>query len=226
MRQGLVTLLRLSSSEESALVFNNVIYTVGNGSNFAMINDAGTFDMNNNWLKEGWVNCHCSPTGTINDYGNVTGIDPMFEDLDNQEYRQLVGSPLINEGTALPTFMLPDNDIVKEYFKHQESADRLISGNTDIGAFEFFEGTDDIDYVNNDSSQLMVFPNPVKDELNLLLQKNETTSLQILNHLGQIIDTKEVTKSNKINVSDLTSGIYFIKLDTANTIIISKFIKE
>lgn len=56
----------------------------------------------------------------------------------------------INEGIVLPTFMFPDND---------------------IGTFEFFESTDNINYLNNVSSQLLIYPNPIKDEFNLILPK-------------------------------------------------------
>lgn len=137
-RIGNTTLTRLSTNDETAEVFNNTIFTTDTGNKFAMIDGNGTFNMDHNWLKTGWVDCHCSPAGTVNDQGNnVTGTDPLFEDLNAQEFGLQDTSPLINQGEAIPPALLLDHSLSLEYVKHQNSANRNIIGNLDIGAFEY-----------------------------------------------------------------------------------------
>ncbi len=137
-RLGNTTLMRLSTIDETAHVFNNVIYTIAAGNKMAMINGDGTFNMHHNWLKTGWVDCHCSTSGTVNNMGNnLTGSDPMFIDFSKQEYEPQMSSPLINNGTAIPANLLPDHQIHFQYLKHQGYSMRSIIAQVDIGAFGF-----------------------------------------------------------------------------------------
>jgi len=137
-RIGNTTLTRLSTNDETAEVFNNTIFATESGNKFAMIDGNGTFNMDYNWLKTGWVDCHCTPSGIVNDLGsNVTGTDPLFVDFNVQDFGLQDNSPLINQGDVIPQSLLPDHDVTLEYVKHQNSANRNIIGNLDIGAFEY-----------------------------------------------------------------------------------------
>jgi len=61
------------------------------------------------------------------------------------------------------------------------------------------------------------YPNPVTDELTVSAQ-NEIKSLSIVNMLGQTIRTVTPNSRNyKLNLADLTSGIYFIKASVNTT---------
>jgi hypothetical protein len=137
-RTGNTTLTRLSTNDETSEVFNNTIFTTESGNKFAMIDGNGTFNMDYNGLNAGWVDCHCSPSGMVNDLGNnVTGADPLFVDLNLQDFRLQANSPLVNQGNIIPSSLLPHHDVILEYVKHQNSANRNITGNLDIGAFEY-----------------------------------------------------------------------------------------
>lgn len=62
-----------------------------------------------------------------------------------------------------------------------------------------------------------MFPNPVKDVLTVSA-KNEIKKLSVVNMLGQIVKT--VTPNNRdyeLDLSNLTSGIYFVKASVNNT---------
>ncbi|MCB0687857.1 MAG: hypothetical protein KDC53_15080 [Saprospiraceae bacterium] len=141
-RNGNTTLMRLSTNDETAHVFNNVIYTTASGDKLAMIDDHGTFRMQNNWLKANWVNCHGTPSGSVQNLGdNITGTDPLFTDLNNYNFKPLMSSPLINHGDPVPATLLPDYQLTSEYVKHQQGQTRTISGFPDIGAFEFMNSS-------------------------------------------------------------------------------------
>ncbi|MGH1383759.1 T9SS type A sorting domain-containing protein [Kordia sp.] len=68
------------------------------------------------------------------------------------------------------------------------------------------------------STQIKMYPNPVKDILYIKLDKSELINIQLIDIHGKQILTKTATdKQIELNVSSLKSGIYFLKLssDTA-----------
>jgi hypothetical protein len=137
-RTGNTTLIRLSTNDETADVFNNVIYTTASGGAFAMISGTGIFNMHHNWLKPGWKSCHCTPSGMVNDQGyNLTGSDPMFIDFNDQIFQLQANAPLVDQGAALPGAVLPNHALTFEYLKHQGAKARPDAGSLDIGAFEY-----------------------------------------------------------------------------------------
>ena len=73
---------------------------------------------------------------------------------------------------------------------------------------------------NKSFKVIKVFPNPVKDEINLADHQNYK-SVSIYNLLGQ--EVKQVESQKTIDVSDLTSGVYVINTDNK---ISTKFVKE
>ena len=93
------------------------------------------------------------------------------------------------------------------------SPGHLVEGAFD--GFSVFEGNttsliDDLTDIN-----LMIFPNPAKDFLNLVIIDGKQTDyrLQVYSQIGKICVDKDL-KSNKmsINVSGFSSGVYFVKI--------------
>jgi len=75
------------------------------------------------------------------------------------------------------------------------------------------------------ASDFQIYPNPVEETLKLHFFSNtHTFEVQIYNVLGNFIKAQSIenTRITAINVSDLQSGIYFIK--TGNTT--KRFIKK
>lgn len=137
-RTGNTTLMRLSTNDETAHVFNNVYYGTATGSSQALIDDNGVMNIQHNWFKTNWSDCHCTPNGTINNLGNIlTGSTPGFVDFNNQNFKSQNGGDLINQGMAIMPGLLPEHDLQKEYVKHQKTTNRLSSGVMDIGAYEY-----------------------------------------------------------------------------------------
>lgn len=93
--------------------------------------------------------------------------------------------------------------------------------NTATSTFQVL-GTNEFDSNN----LLTLYPIPVKDNLNFSLKNNEiTSSISIYNLLGQLIQTV-TNPSNSIDVSNLQSGSYLIKVTTDKGINSGKFVKE
>ncbi len=72
----------------------------------------------------------------------------------------------------------------------------------------------------NDLDEINVFPNPVNNQLNISGLKNLAFSIEIYNAIGQV--QIAFNEHNTIDVSALTRGIYFAKIQVGNQ---SKFIK-
>jgi hypothetical protein len=84
--------------------------------------------------------------------------------------------------------------------------------------------------LNKDVFKTKIWPNPAKDELNIQLFNTFQSDNQIIieNMMGQIILSKQIKFSNgKIDISELQSGVYILKVKTNEDIMsISKFIKQ
>jgi len=70
---------------------------------------------------------------------------------------------------------------------------------------------------------LRIFPNPAQNELNIT-GLNDYQNIEVLNATLQSI--KIIGKQEKIDVSELPSGLFFLRIYCGNTVIIRKFIKE
>ncbi|MCK8479692.1 DUF7619 domain-containing protein [Psychroserpens algicola] len=85
--------------------------------------------------------------------------------------------------------------------------------------------TDNLSVHESEVTDLTIYPNPV-DDLLIFNTDIDIDNIQILDVLGKLI--KEVTpnyNTNKVNVSNLTNGMYFIVFESDNKRIIRKFLK-
>jgi hypothetical protein len=136
-RSGNTTLMRLSTNDETAHMFNNVYYGTSSGGTLALVDGNGTLEFEHNWLKTGFTDCHCTPAGAVTDLGNnVSGSAPGFVDLNNQDFTLAAVNELEDLGMALPAGLLPEHDLLWQYRKHQSTANRPQQAGLDIGAFE------------------------------------------------------------------------------------------
>lgn len=81
--------------------------------------------------------------------------------------------------------------------------------------FEIFQVITGINEINNDALKALVFPNPTTGFIEL--QINSTTydqlTYELLDQNGSLIEQKFITGGvSDINMSSLTSGIYFLKV--------------
>ncbi len=81
------------------------------------------------------------------------------------------------------------------------------------------------------NKELMIFPNPVKNEINATWETTQPVDIDIFDLNGRLVKSfKNINTQNfKTPFSDARSGAYFLKLKnhkTKNTIGISKFTKN
>ena len=221
-RNSNTTLVRLSTQDETMHAFNNVIYTTNSGTSMAMLNNSGTLNIHHNWIKENWVNSHSgSASGTVNNQGNnLSGTDPLFTDLGNQDFSLLDTSPLIDEGSAIPAIHLPNHDLLYEYVMHTSSIAKQVVDSLDIGAFE---NQLVLSIADHSQKKIVLYPNPSTTLVYLKnIQPNTIQSVAFYSINGQLLLTSTDTE---IDVTDISSGIYFIKVNTLDAQAIFRFIK-
>ena len=101
-----------------------------------------------------------------------------------------------------------------------ENMNAASSANFNLGVLTTISGVD-----NLESSNLSIYPNPTQDFLNVKVEESDFSgSIQILNSLGNVVlEINSVNKdiNQRIDISKLNSGIYFIKIGNK----VEKFVK-
>jgi len=73
--------------------------------------------------------------------------------------------------------------------------------------------------------EIKLYPNPAKDFVNLNLPANETYQVKLLNLNGQMIQSMEAYGNTRLNVRNLKVGMYFITIQTDQSIVSKRFLK-
>jgi len=102
----------------------------------------------------------------------------------------------------------------------------------DINYLDFsviLTGLDLIQPPNINSNQYSIYPNPVKDYLNIEFQNSllQPIILQIVGIDGKVVFTsKLINKKNSISTNSLSNGIYFCRLNNGIELTTLKFSKQ
>ena len=107
----------------------------------------------------------------------------------------------------------------------------LYDGTSSPGAGQFFTYNLDCQNLENDINEnatrkeVSIYPNPASTVLNV--HAENYSNVQVINFLGQVIYSADITENDfQINVSNLSNGVYFVRLNGANTTTTQKFIKK
>jgi hypothetical protein len=60
---------------------------------------------------------------------------------------------------------------------------------------------------------IQVYPNPANEYLNIELSNNENTNISLINILGEVVLNKQINNSEKLALSNLSKGIYFLSIE-------------
>ena len=150
------------------------------------------------------INPEIAPTnsGTVVGSGNyIIGEDVILYAIPNSGYKFLnwtVDGNVISSDNMLEYNVKATNNIVANFKQN--------------------------DGINNFANNIDIYPNPVNNILTIN-NANNATSIEIYNIQGQMVSTCNFT--NKLDVSNLTKGMYFIKIISDNGYsAIKKFVKH
>jgi hypothetical protein len=126
-----------------------------------------------------------------------------------------------NDGTV--TFMAPNSGTYKAQIN-------LNACGTDNVSKSVWATLDIALGINDNSiSKFQIYPNPVTDHVNIDLGNNhQAISFSIMNIDGKMVKLVKLfdVESTKIDLSNLSSGIYFMEIQTDNVTQVTKLIKQ
>lgn len=134
-RSQTTTLLRLSTSRQTAEIFNNVVI-VDEGRQLAILDENGSARLHHNALKPGWKNCHGELAGTVAAADNGDVAEGLFRDAGRGDLRLAESSPLRDQGCELPAAIITSHPVRYELVPPQSFRKRPVDGRPDPGAFE------------------------------------------------------------------------------------------
>lgn len=77
------------------------------------------------------------------------------------------------------------------------------------------------------NEEVLIWPNPAKDQIFLEIAQEEPADIKLLSLEGKILyEEKTTCKSRSVNIKDLDKGIYFISLQTKNSVTVKKIVKD
>jgi hypothetical protein len=76
------------------------------------------------------------------------------------------------------------------------------------------------------SEAILVFPNPTKDFVRIILPHYQMVEVSVFNNFGQIIFRQEVQKVTQFNLADQPAGLYVLEIKSGNRIENFKFLKK
>ena len=157
-------------------------------------------------------------TGTANitiTVDNMIG-GPKFSNPSANNYSLLAGSPCVDAGNN--TYLSYDDMI------DLAGNPRIYNNVVDMGAYEcFLDNVSIAEIVYGKSVRL--YPSPTKGELTIEGEELRINRMEIVDVSGKTI-YRFNKLTNQINVSALSRGIYFVKIETDKGIVTRKFVKE
>ncbi|RME42635.1 MAG: right-handed parallel beta-helix repeat-containing protein [Deltaproteobacteria bacterium] len=134
-RCGRTTLLLLSSSRASALLFGNVVFLTKGKGRLGIVRGGGEVTLVENWLPAGWRGTFSLFSGSsVRSEGNLTGTDPGFLNPGEGDFHLRPDSPCIDRVTFQPA-VLSRYPLTWQYRKEQRGEPRNDPPPCDIGAY-------------------------------------------------------------------------------------------
>lgn len=164
-----------------------------------------TFDTFTTVLSEGAWSNDDTEIALFDDLGNFLGTN---DDADGDTLLSLIDATGIPAGTYFiatgPYNMVFDDGYVANY-----TSTDVVTGTIVVNANTGAALSIDDDF---DSSKLKVYPNPVSNVLNLSYT-TDISSVVIYNMLGQAVLSKTINSTHEtLNISELNTGAYFVKV--------------
>lgn len=146
---------------------------------------------------------------------NSIAQNPVFVDINNEDYQLHFSSPCVNAGTP-DTIGIPVGDFDYAYNTRIQGIPLRI----DIGSYESGHSTDIIGHNNDDI--VTIYPNPFSTTTTINSDRCfENAILSIYNYYGQLVRQITDISGNTVTLhrGDLPAGIYFINLSEAEKVI-------
>lgn len=164
---------------------------------------------------------------SLTSYGNSDIFVSKIDNQGNFVWSTKAGSTSDDEGTNI----LLDNSILYVASNFAANATygsvNVTFANTTGANISKLNSTVGISETAFNNVSVQVSPNPISTVAVVSCVSDKVTSYQLYNSLGELlIDNKESSNLFKIDLSNLSHGLYFLKLRGSNIEAVSKIIKE
>jgi hypothetical protein len=76
--------------------------------------------------------------------------------------------------------------------------------------------------LSNLENQVSIYPNPAQDHVEFKISTDEPTDITITNMNGEVVLTKTIVNFVRLDVSQLTSGLYLLRASSNNTEVVNR----
>ncbi|MFI5204150.1 MAG: T9SS type A sorting domain-containing protein, partial [Flavobacteriales bacterium] len=84
----------------------------------------------------------------------------------------------------------------------------------------------DISDFGSGISEVVIYPNPFTNEISISGNFSGAMQVVILNPIGEMVLSTQLTLNLKLQTSNFSPGIYFLLVKSENTSVIKKIVKE
>lgn len=181
----------------------------------------------NSVMQGGYKEIHGYQNIAVYDKATMIEGDPLFLDVDNNDFHLSDISPAINSGTIDTTgLMLSSTDL--------DGKQRVIGGRIDMGCYE--SNATSLKEFNTNKKNINIYPNPINDNsiCEFILTDKSDVNLKIYDMNGKLIFVKNYEKmssgTNIISLEDFTKNIlnnfniYFLSIETTHETLNAKFV--
>ncbi|WP_296145991.1 T9SS type A sorting domain-containing protein [uncultured Flavobacterium sp.] len=221
------------------------IFAVGGGQisqfNLAVINCTLDYDLDGIVTSNEDLN---ADGNLANDDTDGDGI-PNFLDNDDDGDMILTSAEYVFTNTGRNTNVLldTDNDGIPNYLDNDDDGDGVLTINEDYnhnnnpadddtnsnGIPDYLESAVALGVKNNDfKNSISLYPNPASTILNIENRSGEEIkSVSIYSITGALVkQVNNAQAAESISVSELQTGMYFVKMQIGNQVVNSKFVKK
>lgn len=156
-----------------------------------------------------------------NPAGNII-TDTVNWTLISGEYIAKGGEQFITIGNFRPDSLVQTliRDTVHAYYPYYYLDDVSVT---------LCDSTGGVNEIGGNKSNFNIFPNPASEEIQVISNQCSVISAEIFNLFGEKVYTSPFTDYRTpltINVANFPCGVYVVRIETGNEVIVRKFIKE
>lgn len=109
--------------------------------------------------------------------------------------------------------------------------DKMYIGMNDSRLMEYSRSISDIvtriEDVNEQYPEVLIYPNPCGDKLHLIVPWEGETSVSLIDFAGRVVKNWIIEQGeDEVNLAELTTGMYLLKIDNGDGIVVRRVYKE
>lgn len=210
-----------NSPYSSPEFYNNIIWNniTADSTQIAIYDDDTVPDFYNNLIQYGKENFkflyNATPENNIGDYINNIDLDPLFLDEWNGDYFLTENSSCIDAGTVLipDSILFPDFDLANNA--------RIYGSTIDIGTYEWQGSGIEDNSIPQTTELHQNYPNPFNPETSIKYSLSNDAQVKLTvydiggREAARLVSEKQARGNYdiKFNGGNMTSGLYFYRLD-------------